>query len=724
MTQIDPSPPKTGGASRLAIPQAVANAARRTLLLCACSLAAVAPVAAQEKSDTADTRPAPLSAVVVSATRTEQSQRSLPSHVIVVGPAEITSSAAQTVQDLLRSIPGFTTRDFQAGMVSGPSQSIVSFRGLGGSSAGRALVLLDGIPAGDPFSGWLDWGRIPLPLLESAEVVRGGGSPIWGSRSLGGVVNLRTISPLRNESRLMIEGGSLGTYHATAATSVRDDRFAASIGGDFWNTDGFIVLRPDLVGPIDEPAAATSRALSGRATYDVTPSLQAWVGGGIFTGGDRPLGTDKRQDFDEGRGGLRWLAPSGGILTVALFGNRRTSTGSSWTINSERTTRTPQRTSSSPAHSSGLSLQWTQVVASRHELTVGADLSAATGSFAEQFVLQASRFTEEREVGGTQQIGGLFVQEAADLGAGVRLLASARLDRVRNTDGRRTRSSLVNGTNLSDSTFDGLDATRATGSLGLRWQQAEWLAWRGNVYEAFRAPSMYELYFARFSSRGTVTEANADLVPERLRGGEVGADITLGDRVLARVTAYRTRVASPILDLTVAVAGTQPQVIPPCGLMPARQTCGQRRNVDALQSNGLESELEWRPSDTWELAGAYTFSPTRVYAPGQPMDRQWAIRSPRHMANTRVGFHAPRWLSATLEGRYVGARYDDDLNTIRLEDFFLLGLRLNRDLRRGLGVHLKVENLLDESFEITRTRGGEAEMGGPRWITAGVRATW
>ena len=177
--------------------------ARQCPRLTLAAVLAVFPAAldAQERTDSAPPRATSLDAVVVSATRTEQALKSLPMHVLVVGETRITESAAQTVPDLLRSVPGFTTRDFQSGLVAGPSQSIVSFRGLGGSSAGRALVLLDGIPAGDPFSGWLDWGRIPLLLLQSAEVVRGGGSTVWGSRSLGGVVNLRTIDPHREAGR-------------------------------------------------------------------------------------------------------------------------------------------------------------------------------------------------------------------------------------------------------------------------------------------------------------------------------------------------------------------------------------------------------------------------------------------------------------------------------------------------------------------------------------------
>jgi outer membrane receptor protein involved in Fe transport len=57
---------------------------------------------------------------------------------------------------------------------------------------------------------------------------------------------------------------------------------------------------------------------------------------------------------------------------------------------------------------------------------------------------------------------------------------------------------------LSDSTSRSMTASKLTYSLGLRWQQTGWLGWRGSVYDAFRAPSMYEMYYPRFfQSRGS-----------------------------------------------------------------------------------------------------------------------------------------------------------------------------------------------------------------------------
>jgi outer membrane receptor protein involved in Fe transport len=684
-------------------------------------------LAAQARPDSTradSTRATALDAVVVSATRTEQSLKSLPTHVVVLDATRIAESPAQGVPELLRSIPGFSTRDFQSTYVASPSQSIISFRGLGGSSAGRALVLLDGIPAGDPFSGWLDWGRIPMLLLQSAEVVRGGASTVWGSRSLGGVVNLRTIDPRRDGAQLLLEGGSLGTYHGTGVASLKRGAVTATAAGDFWNTDGFLILREDQAGPIDRPARMTNRALSGKVTYDATSALQAWAAGSAYSGGERPIRDEDYQTSSEGRGGVRWLAPNGGVLTGALFANRRAALGKSYTFDAARTTQTYQKLSDSPAHSTGLSLQYTQMLLERHELSTGVDVSSAAGAFSEKFTFVGDRPTRDRIARGTQRIGGVFVQDAADLGAGVRLVASVRGDRVEIVNGGRELRDLDAGTVISDSTFSDRATSQLTWSLGTRWQMTEWLGWRASTYHAFRTPSLYELFYQRFSSRGTVTEGNAELDAERLRGIEGGIDLTPSASLLGRVTLFRNRVTAPIMDITIGTAGSTAQVIAPCGLMPARQTCGQRRNVPGLLSTGVESEIEWRPAAVWVLGAGHAFMPTRVIAPGQPADGNRAIRAATHTVNLRAAFDSPRWFGAALEARHVGARYDDDLNEVQLDAFWLLGLRVNRAIGRGLTAHVKVENLLDEEFETARTRAGIADMGAPRWITAGIRAAW
>jgi hypothetical protein len=53
-----------------------------------------------------------------------------------------------------------------------------------------------------------------------------------------------------------------------------------------------------------------------------------------------------------------------------------------------------------------------------------------------------------------------------------------------------------------------------------------------------------------------------------------------------------------------------------------------------------------------------------------------------------------------------------------------MGLRLNRRLGSQVSAYLKIENLFDTQFEVTRSTTGIVEIGGPRWALAGIRASW
>lgn len=677
---------------------------------------------AQDKQDSTNIAK-PLAAVVVSATRSEQTVESLPSPVKVIGKPEIKFTSAVSVPDLLRTIPGFALRDYQSGLITLPSRSIVTFRGLGGSSAGRVLVLVDGVPLGDPFSGWIDWGRIPLSMLASAEVIRGGGAVIWGSRALGGVVNLRTIDARRDEVSATLERGSFNTSHAAGMASVKREKVSATVAADYMNTDGFILLPPDQAGPVDSPEGVRSGLVTGKLNYDFSPAIRGWVSASTYQNGETPVGNLDNRHFSEARAGARWLWQSHGVATATVFADHRSALTKSFTINADRSAETPQRFMQSPAGSQGLFAQWTQLVRERHEISSGIDFTSTAGSLNETSAFANNAFTLSRRVAGTQQFAGAFVQDAADLGHALRMVASLRFDRVHSYDGNRKVRTLPAGTLVGDSAIADHTDARLTWSLGFRRQQASWLALRVNGYEAFRAPSMYEMYYPRFSSKGTVTEANAQLEAERLRGLEGGFDVT-GGNLLARVTAFTNRVVSPILDITIGTAGSTAQVIAPCGLMPARQTCAQRQNVPGLRSNGVESDFSWMPSLEWRFNAGYTYNSTRVKAPGQPIDGKQAIRSAPNASMVGVSFDEPKWFSAAAEVRHVGSRFEDDLNTIELDPFTVVGLRINRELGRRVTAHFKVDNIFDEKFQVSRTAAGIAEMGAPRWITVGLQTRW
>ena len=123
-------------------------------------------------------------------------------------------------------IPGFSPS--RSGSRTANPTSWALLRGLGASGTSRALVLDDGIPANDPFGGWVYWGRVPEPALDRVEVVEGGSSDLWGNAALGGVIQLVRRSDAENSAEISAWAGSEVTAAGTVHTRRAAGRFRAT----------------------------------------------------------------------------------------------------------------------------------------------------------------------------------------------------------------------------------------------------------------------------------------------------------------------------------------------------------------------------------------------------------------------------------------------------------------------------------------------------------------
>ena len=91
---------------------------------------------------------------------------------------------------ILRQSAGFQTFRRSDSRTTHPTSQGPTLRALGGNAAGRALVLLDGVPQEDPFGGWVPWAALSPERLEFARITRGGGAGAFGAGALAGTIEL------------------------------------------------------------------------------------------------------------------------------------------------------------------------------------------------------------------------------------------------------------------------------------------------------------------------------------------------------------------------------------------------------------------------------------------------------------------------------------------------------------------------------------------------------
>lgn len=131
--------------------------------------------------------------VVTISARREQPLSEAASAVTVLSRKDILASGAFTIVDLLRTIPGVNV------IWINPSYPIVTIRGFNN----KVLVLVDGREVTDSFFGITGWDFLSLGPedIERIEVLRGGGSALYGVNAYAGVINIVTRSAERKDSR-------------------------------------------------------------------------------------------------------------------------------------------------------------------------------------------------------------------------------------------------------------------------------------------------------------------------------------------------------------------------------------------------------------------------------------------------------------------------------------------------------------------------------------------
>lgn len=141
--------------------------------------------------------------VVVTATRTEQDIKETPMAVTVITAADIERKGATTLRQVLDNVLNVQIDK------DGMGRSTISMRGL---EARHTLVLVDGKrmsgESGMSSSNSFDIDRIRLENVERVEILRGPASSLYGSDAMGGVINIITKNPQKQQIEVTLENGT------------------------------------------------------------------------------------------------------------------------------------------------------------------------------------------------------------------------------------------------------------------------------------------------------------------------------------------------------------------------------------------------------------------------------------------------------------------------------------------------------------------------------------
>ncbi|MBA3898197.1 MAG: TonB-dependent receptor [Sphingomonadaceae bacterium] len=615
---------------------------------------------------------------------------------VTIDRARLDGDASGRVEDVLADVAGFQQFRRSDSRSANPSAQGVTLRALGGNASSRALVLLDSVPIADPFFGSIPFNALSPDRLTAVRITRGGGAGAFGSGAVAGTIEL--ISADRRDLPLIAGSAFEGSDDAQALTASLSPNIGSSfvsLSGRYERGDGFYTT--PLAQRVPASVRARYRDYSGnvRAVVPIGALSELQLHGTLFRD-NRTLrfkGADSSSRGEDGS--IRFLHRGDWQVDALVYAQSRNFTNKVVSATTFRVTLDQRDTPSSGA---GGKIELRLPVGPDHVLRIGGDVRVAHGRLFEDAYGPSAAVTARRTAGGDETTAGLFVEDDWTIERLV-LTGGARIDRWSIANGFFQERNPVGALTINRYFADRLQ-TESTFRGGALFHLAPGVQLRAAAYSGYRLPTLNELY-RPFVVFPVTTQANDALKPEKLRGAEVGLDLTPAGGVKFGLTAFTNRLEDAIANVTIG------------------QNLRQRQNVNAIIAKGIEATFDARRG-VFSINASYAYNHSKVSAPGVALNGKDPAQSPRQSVSaTLVYWHkgAPM-LSATL--RHVGRQYEDDLQTDVLPAETTVDAVAILPLTRGLSVVARAENFFNETV-YARNQAGSIDLGTPRTLWIGLR---
>ncbi|MGA6106940.1 TonB-dependent hemoglobin/transferrin/lactoferrin family receptor [Pseudomonas solani] len=616
-----------------------------------------------------------LDSTTVTATRSANSSFALPASVSTVDRENLDDAQADTLSRVLRSLP-----NVNVGGGPRPASQSPAIRGLQGP---RIILSVDGARRNNE-------GGVNSPLLldpdfiRQIDVVRGPMSAAYGSGGLGGVMAFETLAAedfvapgqtFGGRAKVSYRSGdeSASTNLTAAALNDQGDVLASATYRDYGTihtakggTDAEYPNDGDLTASLFKAGlnlGDLNRLELGRQTFDDDFTGPTNPGGNLLFPFDQD--SHRRQEQYTGN----WLFHD---ADRALLDGRLSLYRTRYSLSGHSRSTPPQPDTSGMTRTDGGSLQNTTTFELgedyRQRLTYGLDYYEDTAE--NTSAGQANSVLPD----GKMRARGGFLQSEQELFQRWTLIAALRHDDYK----------------LSSPGQDSTHHDRLSPKLALKYQPLDALGLFVSYGEAFRAPTMTEMYGNLNTNRALFNfRANPNLKPEASKTWEGGFTLDFGqllapeDRFRLKATWFDEEVEDLIDQQTV---GTYTRQAPFAGT----GLIFQRRNVAKAERRGGEVEAAYE-YDRLTLGLGYSRLRSRNAQTGADL-----YAPPDKLALT-LDYRLDEQWSINYRSQFVRAQdYDDTL--LRRRDGYALhdiGLTWEQDPYR---VDLGVSNLFDQAY--------------------------
>jgi outer membrane receptor protein involved in Fe transport len=544
-------------------------------------------------------------------------------------------------------------------------------------------------------------------------IATGGGSDLYGSSALGGVIDVAPAHP----STGRFDASAFGGGQDTSLVGVRGDlgnaKWGQLLAGDSFRTAGYIPTAPALVGSVDKPAnvhyqdarSETDRVFGTRGNSDGS-SNRAFLIGNMLNearGNGTPDQTNATRLWRY-IGADDWSAGSRASGRARLFGSDEGYRQSFSSINAARTAETLTRLQQVRTQEIGGTSD-ASFSLSRVAFVAGADVRDIRGNDNETPIAAGKpnglvdTSARQRFIGGFGEVLAAYKAWSAAL--------SLRLDGVSNID-----TEVITETNgvfqpvVTPNRSEFIPSPR----FGVVRQLTANASVHASVFRAFRTPTMNELYRTGQVGQET-TLANAHLESERATGWEVGATFASANGIVAlQGTYFWTEINRPVSAVLISSTPTS--------------TLEMRQNLGQILSQGTEIHLDVRARRHLSATVGYQYAHAVVtkFSAQPSLIGNWIPEVPRQSFTAQLRAQGLRLGEVTLAARAGGKAFDDSANTFVLDPLFDLSLSARHNFGTHWTASLTMQNLLNQRPDVARTP--ILTLGSPFLAQGGIAFHW
>jgi vitamin B12 transporter len=526
--------------------------------------------------------------------------------------------------------------------------------------------MVDGVEMNDPASPtrMFDLAHLRLEDVERIEIIRGPQSTLYGSEAMGGVIHVITRrAGGRARLNLTSLAGSYGTLSAAAGAAGGAGPVGFALDASVLRTDGFSAAGAGYPGN-EEKDGFRGFALSGKLRWAAREGTELELAS--FYGSNR-------MDLD-GSGGAYGDDPNyeqdyrsllvRGTLRSRQFENRWEQILNISYVRHERVYRNdedeahPFDSEEGTYAGARVKLDWQNNIypLPSHTITAGLDLERESGE-SDYLSHSAWGAFDSAFPGKEAWSAGLYVQDRISLDGVFFATAGARLDRHGAAGAALTWR-------LAPAVIVPGPKTKVRGTLGT----------------GFKAPSLYQLY-APATAWGPV--GNAGLKAERSLGWDLGMEQEFFRGGLAVSACVFSNSLQDLIQFDYASGYS---------------------NIGRARTRGAEVEIRAAPLSWLSAEASYTRTRARDLDSGLDLLR-------RPLDKIAAGLMAAAGgARLSLSAVYLGARDDLDYSgwaarRVRLDPFLVLNAAASLRLSGGVEALLRLDNILDERFELVRGYG-------------------